>query len=575
MSFAWTDARIETLKQMCVEHASYGEIGRALGCSRNAAIGKAARMGISNGNHTGTRYGRPRYGAPRASSLEMIARRAAEASRGRSRGAPPGCIRTSIAAHSVSRNRAGSMPLHRWGCSRRCDLLRTSGPATDAVVPIPFRPLLQSRRYRNRQKCCPRRRSRAQIPFGGGGVSVTILHGDVRDMLRILPADHFDCVVTSPPYWGLRPYLPDDHADKPREIGCERTLGEHIAVLVDVFEEVRRVIKPRAAVWLNYGDCYATSPNGRSAADTKAAGNDDRTFRDKPFSTIGPIYVSDPRTPDRRGNHSTLAGAPPPYTPGRIAAGGYLKPKDLCLIPFRLVIALQEAGWWVRSRCIWGKPNGMPDSSGKYRPSVAHEEIFLLSKSGDLDYDSDAVSAPVSDSTHARVSQNVAVQNGSARANGGRKTNGNMKAVVKKQDGHGRRHAGFNERYFGEPGVTPKSAPEDSNIRSKGSFNASTTEILPTRYLRTYEPEVWHMATAAFSGAHYATFPPALVERCLMASCKSGAHVLDPFGGAGTVGLVADRMGYDATLIELNPESIEIARNRINRDAPLFAQVSA
>ncbi len=382
-------------------------------------------------------------------------------------------------------------------------------------------------------------------------MSVRILVGDVRDRLRELPADSVDIVVTSPPYWGLRDY------DVEGQMGMEPTLGEHIETMVDVFREVRRVMKPKAPLWLNYGDCYATAPNGRSAADTKAAGNDDRTFRDKPFSTVGPIY--DPEGGQKGGgtrgaNKGNSGGA----LPGRIVAGGYLKPKDLCLIPFRLAIALQEDGWWVRSRCMWGKPNGMPDSSGKYRPSVAHEEIFLLSKSGDLYYDAEAVCAPVSGSTHARVAQNVAAQNGSTRANGGRKTNGNMKAVVRRT-----------------PGVTPKSAGEDTNIRAKGSFHASTTEVLDTRYLRTYEPEVWHIATAAYKEAHFATFPPALVERCLLAGLPKDRRclVLDPFGGAGTTGLVADRMGQDAILIELNPDYAADALRRIQADSPMFADV--
>lgn len=384
-------------------------------------------------------------------------------------------------------------------------------------------------------------------------MTVRILVGDVLEKLRDLPPDSVDIVITSPPYWGLRDY------GVAGQMGSEPSLGEHIEAMVDVFREVRRVMKPKAPLWLNYGDCYATAPNGRSAAATKAAGNDDRTFRDKPFSTVGPIYAADQRDSDRRGNHSTLKGAPPPHSPGRIIAGGYLKPKDLCLVPFRLAIALQEDGWWVRSRCMWGKPNGMPDSSGKYRPSVAHEEIFLLSKSGDLHYDAEAVSAPVSGSTHTRVSQNVAAQNGSTRANGGRKTNGNMKAVVR-----GR-----------VPGVTPKSAAEDTNVRAKGSFHASTTAVLDTRYLRTYEPEVWHIATAAYGEAHFATFPPALVERCLMAGgLKERSLVLDPFGGAGTTCLVADRMGHDGIMIELNPEYAAIAERRIKGDAGMFAEVS-
>ena len=382
-------------------------------------------------------------------------------------------------------------------------------------------------------------------------MSVRVLIGDVRDRLRELAADSVDCVVTSPPYWGLRSYLPNDHPDKAREIGLERSLGQHLETLVGVFSEVRRVIKPLAAVWINYGDCYATSPNGRSAADTKAAGNDDRTFRDKPFSTIGPVYDPQHRSRGARGNN--LDARPQREAPtGHVVSGGYLKPKDLCLIPFRLAIALQENGWWVRSRCIWGKPNGMPDSSGRWRPSVAHEEIFLLSKSGDLFYDFEAVKAPPAHSSVTRWAQDIERQAGSARANGGRKTNGPMKAV--KQRGHSRRHQGFNNRW-------------DQMSREEQQENG--------RLLRTYEPEVWHIATAAFAESHFATFPPALVERCLMASCPIGGTVLDPFGGAGTVGLVADRMNRNAILIDLHEGYSEIAQRRIERDAGLFADVTA
>lgn len=325
-------------------------------------------------------------------------------------------------------------------------------------------------------------------------MTVRILRGDCREILRTLDANSIDCVVTSPPYWGLRDY------GVAGQLGMERTLGEHIKTLVDVFREVRRVIKPMAAVWLNYGDCYATTPNGRSAADTKSAGNDDRTFRDKPFSTVGPIYVADAEGTDRRGK--SLNKGAGDGSRGRIHAGGYLKPKDLCLIPFRLAIALQNDGWWVRSRCIWGKPNAMPDSSGRYRPAVAHEEIFLLSKSGDIEYYYESVKAP------------------------------------QKED-----------------------SPRTSCQRANG------------RLLRTYEPEVWHIATVPFKDAHSATFPPALVERCLMATTKPGDTVLDPFGGAGTTGLVADRMGRNAILIELNPAYADIAERRIKREAPLLSEV--
>lgn len=403
-------------------------------------------------------------------------------------------------------------------------------------------------------------------------MTIKILCGEVIERLRDIPSDSVDCVVTSPPYWGLRSYLPTDHPDKRFEIGMERTLGEHIDVLVRVFEEMRRVMKHDAAFWLNYGDCYATTPNGRSAAETKIAGNDDRTFRDKPFSTIGPIYDPKHEAGDRRGGECkqrTHDNGQEQHT-GRIVAGGFLKPKDLCLIPFRLVIAMQEAGWWVRSRCVWGKPNPMPDSSGRYRPSIAHEEIFLLSKSGDLKYDADAVSAPCSESTHARLAQDVQNQIGSARANGGHKTNGNMKAVTRRRDTvDGARTPGSRPHSLSKYEAR-KIAEAASGIRNNKNMDDALSIMPLRRFLRTYEPEVWHIATEAFSGAHFATFPCALVERCLMASTKPGDHVLDPFGGAGTVGLIADRMGRDATLIELNSDYVEIAKSRIENDSPLF-----
>jgi hypothetical protein len=236
-------------------------------------------------------------------------------------------------------------------------------------------------------------------------VGVQILIGDVRARLAEIAPESVDCVITSPPYWGLRDYGVDG------QIGMEPTLGEHLDVMVEVFDLVRRVMKPAATLWLNYGDCYATKPNGRSAAATKSAGKDDRTFRDKPFSTIGPIYEA--RSPgSRRGNHSTLAGAPPHEPAGRVVAGGTLKPKDLCMVPNRLAIALQEAGWWVRSEIIWGKPNPMPDSSGRWRPSTAHEKLFLLSKTAKCHYDSEAVRMPPQPSSVERWAQEIEAQKG-------------------------------------------------------------------------------------------------------------------------------------------------------------------
>lgn len=350
-------------------------------------------------------------------------------------------------------------------------------------------------------------------------MSVRIVIGDVREKLAEMEPDSIDCVVTSPPYWGLRDY------GVAGQIGMEPTLGEHLQVMVEVFDLVRRVMKPEGTLWLNYGDCYATKPNGRSAAETKAAGNDDRTFRDKPFSTVG----------------------------------GVLKPKDLCMVPNRLAIALQEAGWWVRSEIVWGKPNPMPDSSGRYRPSTAHEKLFLLTKSGKSYYDSEAVRMPSRSS-----SDNYKMPDGwdtGPGAHGSIHRNGREKgARPDKQRGHGRRHQGFNERWDKMTKVE-----QQANGRLLRNYEPDLSAIVP--------PDVWSIATAAFSEAHFATFPPALVAPCIMAGCPEGGTVLDPFGGAGTTGLVADRLRRDAILIELNPDYADIAHRRIVADDLLFAEV--
>lgn len=337
---------------------------------------------------------------------------------------------------------------------------------------------------------------------------VTQYCGDVQSVLQQFPADYYDCCVTSPPYWGLRDYGVDG------QLGLERTLGEHIETMVSVLSELRRVLKPSGCLWLNYGDCYATSPNGRSAADTKAAGNDDRTFRDKPFSTIGPIYPA-------------IAGDPFRRDMGRRGGGmnsdPCLKPKDLAMVPNRIAIALQEDGWWVRAECIWGKKNPMPDSSGRWRPGTAHEKIWLLTKSADSYYDSEAVAINRTGHTPVPSKQDK----------------------PDKQRGHSRRHAGFNARW-------------DQMTKAEQQANG--------RLLRNYEPApliVWEMATEPFSEAHFATFPPELVERCIKAGCPEGGEVIDPFGGSGTTAMIAAALGRRATLIELNPEYCTLARARI------------
>jgi len=196
-----------------------------------------------------------------------------------------------------------------------------------------------------------------------------------------------------------------------------------------------------------------------------------------------------------------------------------LKPKDLIGIPWRVAFALQADGWYLRQDIIWHKPNPMPESVTD-RCTKAHEYVFMLSKSARYFYDADAIAEPVAPSTVERLSQDVESQRGSDRVPG--KTNGTMKAV----------------------------GSDTRNARS-----------------------VWTIPTQPFKEAHFATFPPDLAERCIKAGCPVGGTVLDPFGGAGTTGLVADRLQRNAVLIELSPAYADIARRRIEGDAPLFSEV--
>lgn len=498
--------------------------------------------------------------------------------------------------------------------------------------------------------------------------------GDVLFWLRQMADDSVDCVVTSPPYWGLRDYGtavwvdgdpkcqhevsmairtpwakykgPDAvgkhgyHQQRPAkyiggycpkcgarrhdyQIGLETSLGEHLAVMVEVFEEVRRVLKPTGTLWLNYGDCYAAEPNGRSADAAKAAGHDDRRFRDKPIDTRGPIYQADWATPrgvfEAADVGNSGAGTRRVDHGGRVVAGGYLKEKDLCMIPNRLAIALQEAGWWVRSEIVWGKLNPMPDSSGRQRPSTAHEKIFLLTKSGDGDvwfardtgeisfdpdinemvplitrpdkmgrrwqrmgayYDAVAVMQESSPNSHPRMAQNIADQAGSDRAHAGAKSNGPMKAVASKIKTGTRNNPSYNAAMMSRERVAAHRRSQNVGVDPRHTEHVNHTGMSELgrgqgRLLRNFEPlpprhdaplPVWPMASAPFKDAHFATFPPELAERCILAGCPPGGVVLDPFGGSGTTALVALRLGRRAEMIELKPGYAEMAQRRIELD---------
>lgn len=434
---------------------------------------------------------------------------------------------------------------------------------------------------------------------------IDILQGDCLAALEYIPDESVHCVITSPPYWGLRDYGVSG------QIGLEQSLGEHLDMMVKVFREVRRVLRKDGTLWLNYGDAYASAPNGRSAADVKAIGNDDRTFRDKPMSTVGPVYrVGSPGHQSgragRSGNLRDFGGAGTNgvgIPDGRVVAGGYMKPKDRMLLPARVAIALQEDGWWVRDEIVWHKPNPMPISV-RDRTTPAHEMLYLLSKSNRYYYDQEAIKEPIADASKKRYAQETL----------------NTQTGGFKQDAY------------------------ESGIVGQRSRSRRPAEIIKTLAGSTHRNRrsVWTVPTKPFTESHFATFPPDLIEPCILAgspeqccskcgapvvrltekafipqqdvssekgirgagtqkpldkssgwqgsargttrvettgwqaSCRCGAPmtggtVLDPFFGAGTTGLVAQRNGRNTIGIELNSDYVQIAKRRLGLIADVFA----
>lgn len=468
-------------------------------------------------------------------------------------------------------------------------------------------------------------------------MSIRLLSGDCREMLRSLPDRSVQMCVTSPPYFGLRDYgtgtwsggdpecahsvggqVQDNkapgaitsgvrpgvdawtcrHCGATRtdsQIGLEPSPDAFVAEMVAVFREVRRVLRDDGVLFLNLGDSYATSGGHTSVGVTTA--REGRANLDAQNMVKG-------------------------YRP----TSGPIKPKDLIGIPWMVAFALRADGWWLRSDIIWHKPNPMPESVTD-RPTTSHEHVFLLTKSSQYFFDAEAIAEPSSPNTHLRLSQDLANQIGSFRANGGAKTNGPMKAVGKKASAPG------------------------SGIKHNTSYDAAVCLPVASRNSRT----VWTISTHSFSEAHFATFPPELAERCVKAGtsergCCSAcgapwervitkgepdlehkrvsggdssgeyrgqsikdhdAHgvqnasdvkrrilegmrektydwiptcscdaavvpcaVLDPFAGAFTSMLVADRLQRNGIGIELNPTYVAMAERRLRTDGGMFINLT-
>lgn len=338
--------------------------------------------------------------------------------------------------------------------------------------------------------------------------------------LRQMDDKSVDCCVTSPPYYGLRDY---GHAD---QIGMEETPEKFVQNLVDVFHEVKRVLKDDGTLWLNLGDSYASGPRNR--------------------------------TKEQAERNSTLAGSLDSQSASLKQINkitGDLKPKDLIGIPWMVAFALRADGWYLRQDIIWAKKNCMPESVAD-RCTKSHEYIFMLSKSSKYYYDQKAIMEPAIYDVDG-----TGTASRKARANGNKlqpteKVNG-IRAGLKdarlmevknqdKQRGHSRRHDGFNDRW-----------------------DKMTKEVQCTGMRN--KRDVWTISPAQYPEAHFATFSEEIPAICIKAGCPVDGLVLDPFSGAGTTALVARKLGRNYIGFEINPEYVRLSEKRIKQTLGMFS----
>jgi DNA modification methylase len=423
-------------------------------------------------------------------------------------------------------------------------------------------------------------------------MTTQILVGDCRQVLTTLADQSVQCCVTSPPYWGLRDYGtgtweggdPECEHRSPTmregrnenraklagsaatnsyqlllaqlrpcgkcgavkrdlQIGLESTPEAYIEQIVDVFREVRRVLRKDGTVWLNLGDSYTDSGRGKDPEQGTTLKGGRRNQAESRKVNV---------------RETTNSG---------------LRPKNLVGIPWRVALALQADGWYLRSDVIWAKKNTMPESVTD-RPTRSHEYVFLLAQSERYYYDHKAVRTPLKPGSLLRLGQDLDGQQGSLRANAAVRSDRPFKPAI---FGGKHKSAESSKQTRLQSGNRWEQSPEQgANLRNVwhidedeiSQFLAWKQEMIERGEL----PDVWNVSTKPFKDAHFATFPDTLIEPCIKAGTRPGDTVLDPFGGAGTTALVCDRLDRNAILIELNPDFAAMSDSRLKADAPLFRE---
>ena len=419
---------------------------------------------------------------------------------------------------------------------------------------------------------------------------IDIKIGDCREVLKTLPAKHFQTCITSPPYYGLRDYgtatwvggsencshIGDTLGNNRNfideggrgsnkdslstgdcikcgakrvdsQIGLEETPEQFVESLVNVFREIKRVLKDDGTLWLNLGDSY--SSGGRTTTTNQSV----------------------------RGDKDYGVTRPPPVEG--------IKPKDLFGIPWRVAFALQADGWYLRQDIIWNKPNPMPESV-QDRCTKAHEYIFLLSKSPHYYFDNVAIKEETTTFDNSNRDRDTTKLNN---------TPGRTKMAGLKTNQYETRNKRsvwtvntkpYKEAHFAvfptdliEPCVLAGSSAKICSGCGKSYRREMVTTDVPDRIVREHMVGVIPKRDKPSRMNSKDMLSLTKEDNGFVKQCKCDTdkteqdRIIDPFGGSGTTALVADRHNRDATVIELNEEYIEIAKKRLEGDAPLFAKV--
>ena len=342
-----------------------------------------------------------------------------------------------------------------------------------------------------------------------------LLIGDAIEQLKTLPDKSINTCVTSPPYYGLRDYGMNN------QIGLEETPEEYIDRLVEVFQEVKRVLRDDGILWVNIGDSYA----GNSNRGTKLQGN--------------PEFNKN--RPSRE-----LTSLPKKSVPNSC------KPKDLIGIPWMLAFALRAGGWYLRQDIIWAKNNPMPESV-KDRCTRSHEYIFMLTKNRKYWFDHGAMKEPA-------VRYGIDKIDMEKNFNGKRNGSGEQKPFRAAYETRNKRDV-WSESEKKQPrfGGNKYGDSDDPKFQCYSGNEYKPTGMRNKR-------DVWKESVAITKEAHFAVFPKKLIEPCILAGCPEGGWVLDPFSGSGTSGIVAVNNSRNFIGIELNPEYIDITERRVEKE---------